>query len=178
MKQSMPSSWKWATMNSKGIKWLLSLPDQQFIDKVLHLFRPEEMPPRIATRFARIFPKCERCGARIYELLMLPDHEFVDKVLHLFRPEEMPPRIATRLASIFPKCERCCAHIYEGRRIRGVSKCTCPDWEELNAWPNRPKPEHPAPHWFAPNEMTTHHRSPTYGERLAAGFTMMKGYPV
>ena len=110
-------------------------------------------------------------------LLSLPDHEFVDEVLRLFSSKDVPLALANRLSKIFPRCERCWARIYSGPEISGVNQCKCPDWEELNAWPDRPKPEHPAPHWFAPNEMTTHHRSPTYGERLAAGFAMLSGWP-
>lgn len=70
------------------------------------------------------------------------------------------------------------AYEYEGHEIDGVRKCACPNWEELNAWPERPKPMFPMPLWWAPNEMTTYHRSPTYGERLHLGFAMLNGVPL
>lgn len=98
--------------------------------------------------------------------------KFIDEVRERFPGGTIPEWVCERIRAYYEQCERCKAYKYPGRKVHGVYQCTCPNWEEIDAPPEREKQE--KVNWIAPNELSTHHRSPTYGEKLASGFHMLR----
>jgi len=110
-------------------------------------------------------------------LFKVPDSKFIEVAQEYFHDckfEAIPGKVRNRVKNIVSQCERCRGWKYKGKKL-GVHQCLCPDWDELNALPNRPKPMLKTPHCIAPNEMALRIPKITYGERLAVGFAWMKG---